>query len=169
MKGNENAMSNEGGRRDDHGKTRWELMAWDALEQVARVSTMGAKKYAPRNWEKGMLYSRVIGSMHRHYIRWWVYGEKVDEESGLPHLAHMAWNALAILTYELRGMGGKLVKNPDTGDMVPMDDRPFPEYTSTPESTDPSGLRWSESRRDNIIIDQNLDGYPGPGAPDRRE
>ena len=31
-----------------------------------------------------------------HYIKY-KNGEFIDEESGLPHLSHMAWNALAVL------------------------------------------------------------------------
>ncbi len=51
-----------------------------------------------------MAWSRCYNSLCRHLYVWWA-GERYDEETGLPHLAHVAWNALALLTYELRGIG----------------------------------------------------------------
>lgn len=113
-----------GGERYNEGKPKWSLLAWDAIGEVVRVYTFGATKYAPRNWERGMLYSDVADSMHRHFVSWW-HGEKNDEESGLPHLAHMVWNGITLLSYEIRDMGSVLVKHKKTGEMVPADDRPF--------------------------------------------
>src|SRR4051794_41110030 len=92
------------GLRYDQGKTRWDLLPFDALNEVAKVSTMGAEKYAERNWEKGMRWSKMVASAVRHlYAR--MGGERLDPETDLPHLAHFAWNALALLAYDLRGVG----------------------------------------------------------------
>ncbi len=93
-----------GGLRDDAGKTRFDLIPFDALLSVAKVYTQGAEKYAARNWEKGMLWSRCLGSLMRHLVAWET-GEDNDAESKLPHMAHVAWNALALLTYHIRGTG----------------------------------------------------------------
>lgn len=90
--------------RFDGDKVRWDLLPFDALEQVAMVATYGAKKYAPKNWELGMSWSRMFGSIMRHLAAR-MRGEIMDPESGLPHLAHAAWNAMALLSYELRGVG----------------------------------------------------------------
>ena len=38
--------------------------------------------------------------MLRHYIKY-KNGELIDEESGLQHLSHMAWNALAVLQLDI--------------------------------------------------------------------
>ena len=54
------------GVRFDQGKLRYDLVNPWAHEQMVRVITKGANKYAERNWEKGMLWSRVIGSLKRH-------------------------------------------------------------------------------------------------------
>ena len=32
-------------------------------------------------------------------------GQRIDEESGLSHLAHIAWNALALLEFEVEKIG----------------------------------------------------------------
>lgn len=93
-----------GGLRDDAGKTRMELLPFDALEAVARVLTKGAAKYAPRNWERGMSWQKCVGCLLRHLTAR-MMGEKLDKETGEPHLAHVATNALFLLTYELRKIG----------------------------------------------------------------
>lgn len=90
--------------RYDAGKLRWDLLPFDAMEELVKVYTFGAQKYADRNWEKGMSYSRCLGSLFRHTVSW-IRGEKTDKESGLHHLAHAAWNVIALLTYDIRKVG----------------------------------------------------------------
>lgn len=92
------------GRKDDIGKLRYDLVPPDALREVAKVYTFGAMKYGDRNWEQGINYGRVYAAAQRH-LQAWLGGEQDDAESGLPHMAHAAWNCLALLAYELRGMG----------------------------------------------------------------
>lgn len=84
----------------DAGKPRVGLMLADfsnALRSVAEVSTFGAQKYAPSSWltvpDAEERYWDAVG---RHLLA----AQGVDEESGLPHLAHAAWGLLALL--ELR-------------------------------------------------------------------
>lgn len=91
-------------RKDDMGKPRWDLMPPQALNEVAKVFTYGVEKYAPRNWEAGMDWGRLFAAAQRHLWAFWD-GEDYDAESGLPHLAHAAWNVLALLTYQLKGVG----------------------------------------------------------------
>ena len=55
-----------GGLRFNQGKTRYDLVPAFAQEQYARVLTRGAEKYAERNWEKGMTWSKVLASLERH-------------------------------------------------------------------------------------------------------
>jgi hypothetical protein len=70
-----------------------------AMEQVARIGTYGAKKYSDNGWQsvadgearyKDALLRHLVAAMKKG-------GNALDPESGLPHLAHMAWNALAVL------------------------------------------------------------------------
>lgn len=71
-----------------------------ALSQVIEVGTFGAKKYTPDGWktvDDGI--RRYKEAAARHQLAIW-RGEKIDEESGLPHRAHLAWNQLAILSLE---------------------------------------------------------------------
>lgn len=107
-----------GALRYDNEKDEWHLLPWDTLSYLVRHYMVGAKKYAPRNWEKGMDYSRCFNSLMRHLTKWWG-GEDIDEETGSYHLIAVFWNAGALLTYKIRGIGkddrpSKLVKNEDS-------------------------------------------------------
>ena len=97
------------GRKDDQGKLRYDLAPFDAIDEIVKVLNFGAKKYADRNWEKGMNWSRPYGALLRHMSAWFM--SKVtsksdkDEETGLSHLAHAGCCVLFLLAYELRGVG----------------------------------------------------------------
>lgn len=94
----------EGVKYDD-GKVRFSLLPWDAIEMVAWVFTRGAQKYAPRNWEKGMAWSRIYDGMMRHATSWYQHRQMLDTETGLRQIAQVAWAALVLCAYELRGIG----------------------------------------------------------------
>lgn len=76
------------GRKDDAEKPRYDLIPFKALDQVVGVLTYGAQKYAPENWRKveGWRWRYLAASL-RHLTKW-ASGEKIDPESGHPHLAH---------------------------------------------------------------------------------
>jgi hypothetical protein len=90
--------------RYDADKPRYDLLPADALEELVNVFTVGAKKYADRNWEKGMSWSRCFGSLMRHSWKWW-RGEEIDAETGCHHMAMAAWNAMVLCAYSLRKVG----------------------------------------------------------------
>jgi hypothetical protein len=93
------------GRKFDNGKPRVSLiMMSKALLEIAKVGTMGAKKYGDHNFRNGMDWSRLADADQRHFLQY-LDGELVDQESKLSHLAHHAWNAIALLEYELNGIG----------------------------------------------------------------
>ena len=96
-------VSTDTGVKYDQDKTRWDLMPWDALEPVAQVLTVGAKKYAPDNWKHvpGARW-RYFGAAIRHIIAWWG-GEKEDPETGLPHLAHAMCCLLFLVWHDGKG------------------------------------------------------------------
>jgi hypothetical protein len=89
-----------GAKREKLNGLRYDYMpALEVNEAYARVATMGAKKYGNRNWEKGLPISQITASMQRHL---WAYmkGEDKDSESGLSHLDHVLWNAVAAVYFE---------------------------------------------------------------------
>ena len=69
---------------------------------VASVSEAGAKKYSWKGWESvpdGV--SRYLDALGRHLAYREIEGEK-DQDTGLDHLAQVAWNSLAALELYLR-------------------------------------------------------------------
>ena len=72
----------------------------DAIKELIRVCTFGANKYARSSWKNvENAERRYKDAMARHFIDQFV--EDKDEESGLYHKAHLAWNALAVLQLEI--------------------------------------------------------------------
>lgn len=93
-----------GGRRYDGGKVRLDLIPPEWIWGLGVVLTKGANKYADRNWELGMPWSKVWGPLLRHSFKW-LMGEQFDKETGCHHLDMVAWNALALKTYQTKGLG----------------------------------------------------------------
>jgi hypothetical protein len=83
---------------------RFDLIPVEALEAIARVYGIGSAKYADRNWERGYRYGLSFAAMMRHAWAWW-RGEDRDRESGESHMAHVAWHALALMTFRSRRIG----------------------------------------------------------------
>lgn len=89
------------GRKDDGTKPDWSLLPWKGLEMVVRVMEFGASKYGRDNWlnlpdARRRLFSAAV----RHLLSR-LNGEKMDQESGLPHLAHAACCVLFMLHFEV--------------------------------------------------------------------
>lgn len=88
------------GEKFDGEKVNMGLLPLDALETIAQVLEYGAKKYAPDNWKKvpdG--YNRYKAALLRHLAAI-DRGENVDNESGLPHIAHVACNAIFMVWFD---------------------------------------------------------------------
>ena len=97
-------MSDGGGLRYDKGKTRYDLIPPEWEHALAEILTAGAAKYDARNWERGMPWSKMVGCARRHLYQW-LRGESYDKETHCHHLAHVAWNVLALMSYQLRTVG----------------------------------------------------------------
>jgi len=85
------------GLKYDNGKIRYDLLAPEFAEGVAKVLVMGANKYGDNNWQ-GLddATNRYYAACMRH-IAAWRKGEMVDDESGLHHLFHAACNLYFLL------------------------------------------------------------------------
>jgi hypothetical protein len=91
------------GQHFDKGKLRMDLIPPEAEEALAAVLTYGCNKYAERNWEGGIKFSRLYGSVRRHLHQWWG-GTDIDPESELHHLKHALCNLAFLITYIERNM-----------------------------------------------------------------
>lgn len=97
-KTNLQSLNGDKGIRYNQGKIRYDLLPPHAIEQLAKILTMGANKYADRNWEKGMNWTSTVASLKRHLAAF-EKGEDKDPESGLLHMAHIMCNAAFITEY----------------------------------------------------------------------
>lgn len=80
------------GKKDDKDKARWDLLPYEAVEQVVKVLTFGDKKYPQQgnipNWRLVPNHrDRYFAAAMRHMVAW-RQGESIDAETGLPHLSH---------------------------------------------------------------------------------
>lgn len=85
------------GAKHDAGKLPWNLVPFRQLENVVKVYQYGAQKYGADTWQtvpNGK--ERYFGAIMRHLTAWRT-GERVDQESGCHHLAHVAWGCLALM------------------------------------------------------------------------
>ena len=92
------------GVKYDGEKDPFHLVPWDAVRAIAVILGIGAKKYAPRNWELGMDWSRVWRAAINHLTAWW-QGEDLDPETGKSHLWHAGCCIVFLIAYERRGVG----------------------------------------------------------------
>ncbi len=92
------------GRKDDQGKLPYDLLPPELLEGTAAVLRFGATKYAPRNWERGMAWSRPFAALMRHMWAWWK-GDHTDPETGMSHLWHASCCLAFLIAYEQRRIG----------------------------------------------------------------
>lgn len=79
------------------GKGRFDLISPFAMERLAKWTELGSLKYAVRNWEKGMPYSRYLDSANRHLNN---FLKGMEDED---HLAAAAWNIFAIMHHQSLG------------------------------------------------------------------
>jgi len=85
------------GEKHDQNKTRYDLLPFNALGEIAKVMQYGCKKYGEGNWKlvkPGK--ERYLAAILRHYAAI-QDGEKNDSESGLLHAAHLAASAIFVV------------------------------------------------------------------------
>lgn len=97
---NTSNTSSTPGKKYDREKPRWDLLPLRILTPVVEVLTFGASKYGPNNWQNLVDFeARYTAALCRHLAAW-QSGERLDPESGLPHLAHMICNLIFLLWKE---------------------------------------------------------------------
>jgi hypothetical protein len=93
-------------REPSTNKGAYELVSPFALERIAIWYELGARKYADRNWEKGIPFNRLIQSAIRHLIRW-MKGDREED-----HLAAVCWNVMAMMHFQETGQADELNNYP---------------------------------------------------------
>ena len=89
----------------DAGKPRLTLVPPAIIWAIAAVREYGTKKYGdPQNWRK-VEPERYRDAAYRHWLAYLADPAGMDEESGIPHLWHVACNIAFLIALE---WGGKL-------------------------------------------------------------
>lgn len=84
--------------KHDDGKLRYDLIPAGPLRDIVAVFTFGAQKHEDNNWRKGKRWGSMYAAVQRH-LQAFNNGQDLDEESGLPHLAHAAVGIMFLLEY----------------------------------------------------------------------
>ncbi len=106
---NTDTKPTEKGQRFNNGKAQFSYILdfGTSLEGLSKVMEFGAKKYSRGNWKKGLDPHQTIDSLMRHLIKYCdghvldlnEDGEADKDHSGLPHVDHISFNALALATF----------------------------------------------------------------------
>lgn len=101
----------------DAGKPRLTLVPRRIIYAIARIREYGNRKYHdPDNW-KTVEISRYRDAAFRHFLAYLDDPGSLDEESGLPHLWHLACNVAFLVEMEAKNdrAGTAAVLQPDHG------------------------------------------------------
>jgi hypothetical protein len=94
-----------GGEREEAaGKGRFDLVPAYPHRRLAQHYENGAKKYADRNWEKGLPLGRFVDSAERHFNQF------KDGDRSEDHLAAILWNIYGYIWTEREIEAGRLPK-----------------------------------------------------------
>ena len=78
--------------KDDSGKRKLSLVPRKIIWDIAAIREYGNAKYGdPNNWRK-VEPERYRDAAFRHFLKYLDDPDGVDDESGLPHLWHLACN-----------------------------------------------------------------------------
>ena len=84
----------------DAGKARLTLVPRRVIYAIARIREYGNRKYHdPENW-KTVEIGRYRDAAFRHFLAYLDDPKGVDDESGLPHLWHLACNVAFLIEME---------------------------------------------------------------------
>lgn len=100
------------------------LLPWTALIPLARVMGLGASKYGPWNWRTDRPRATVYLEAALRHLCALMDGQDLDEESGLPHEAHIMANFAILL--DAKAVGSLIDDRPTSGKVVEaLKEKPF--------------------------------------------
>ena len=84
----------------DAGKLRPTLVPTALIRGVAQVRAFGVEKYGTAESWRQVEVQRYRDALYRHWLAYLDDPAATDEESGLPHLWHLACNAAFLMELE---------------------------------------------------------------------
>lgn len=92
----------------DNDKPKLTLVPRKIIFDIAKVREYGVKKYGdPENWKR-VEPERYRDAAFRHFMSYLDDPDGVDDESGLPHLAHLACNIAFLCETQGKAKGSRL-------------------------------------------------------------
>ena len=91
----------------DAGKLRLTLVPTQIIKDIAKVRMYGVAKY-PKTGVDGwrqIEIDRIRDAAFRHFLAYLADPQGTDEESGLPHLSHLACNIAFLCEMEVKKNG----------------------------------------------------------------
>jgi hypothetical protein len=88
----------------DAGKPQLTLVPRQIIFDIARVRSYGLKKYGKAESWKSVEIERYRDATFRHFMAYLDNPQGVDEESGLPHLSHLACNIAFLCELEKKSV-----------------------------------------------------------------
>lgn len=92
-------MNNQTDKKDN-GKLPLTQVPSEIIYNIAAVRQFGMKKYSKEPTWKNVEVERYRDAMYRHWLAYVEDPYGLDEESGLPHLYHVAWNCATLCELE---------------------------------------------------------------------
>lgn len=86
----------------DAGKPQLTLVPREIIFDIARVREFGNRKYKDPNSWRNVEKERYRDAAFRHFMKYLDEPNGVDEESGLPHLWHLACNIAFLCELETK-------------------------------------------------------------------
>ncbi len=116
--------------KERKGKLRWDLMPFQALDEVVRVFQNGAEKYSDWGWLKEPNPQQTYFAAAMRHLSQYGQGLRQDPDSGLHPMAHVVADALIVLAHDLMGTASTHSESPHNpppqSDPEPPDDGPSP-------------------------------------------
>jgi len=96
------------GIKNDSDKRQWWYIfpLWEFIEEVVDVLQYGDIKYPAEdgsNWMRLDQPQRRFQSALTRHLSLYLQGEKIDQETGKSHLAHLITNALFLMWFDKKG------------------------------------------------------------------
>lgn len=88
--------------KSDAGKPQLTLVPREIIFDIARVREFGNMKYKDPNSWRNVEKERYRDAAFRHFMKYLDEPNGVDEESGLPHLWHLACNIAFLCELETK-------------------------------------------------------------------
>ena len=95
----------------DEGKPELSLVPTQVIKDIAEVRVYGVKKYGDNESWRMVEKQRYIDALYRHLLDYIDNNKAVDEESGIPHIKHMACNIAFLSEMEAVNEQAKVVQS----------------------------------------------------------